>query len=73
MPLNCNTCNKKHNVIPEGHCSEFSHIPEIDACAMHSDGMVVKAVAAKPTGTFLWLDQTHTSTKEVPPTHPVPN
>jgi hypothetical protein len=65
MALDCKTCDHKKNVATDGHCSEFVHIPDLDKCEMHTQGARAAAVAAAPTGSFIWLGQGHSAAKEV--------
>lgn len=67
MALDCTTCGHKQNAMSQGHCTEFDHIPELDACAMHTLGASAsKEVAAPvvipgntPAGGYLWLKEIH--------------
>ncbi len=76
MALNCDTCDHKNNVVSQGHCTEFQHIPALDACAMHTGSKASAAPvvpATKPSGTFLWLNQAHSGAGEVKTPPPVIN
>jgi hypothetical protein len=60
MALNCGTCDHKKNVVTDGHCSEFVHIPALDSCEMHTQGVRAQAVQAaesKATGSYIWLGE----------------
>lgn len=64
MALNCNTCDKRKAALAEGHCTEFTMIPQVDACAMYRmDASLLPPVQAKQeeAPSYLWLDQTHDS------------
>lgn len=69
MALNCNTCDKRKAAIAEGHCSEFSHIPQVDACAMYRmDSSLLPPVQdqkKEEAPSYLWLSQTHDSSHNI--------
>jgi hypothetical protein len=68
MALNCQTCGNKQNAVSQGHCTEFQHIPDIDACGMHTGGIHASSpevknqtptIPQKSTDSYLWLNQSH--------------
>lgn len=69
MSLNCNTCKKRHDALAEGHCTEFSLVPQLNSCAMYCKDEVAPtpATEVKEVPSYLWLNQTHDSSESIKP------
>jgi hypothetical protein len=59
--INCSTCKHRHDVVVDGHCHEFTEMPQTDNCSSFSPDSNLTAKSAGQvtpltrTGTYLHL------------------